>query len=193
MHHIYTTDYKYNIDKKAVQDYWDKRAAADNKEGSSGLLYGIRWLNNVICDSEDEAYEKIDKLDRGNYDQLAILYRHYPDIVPTKKLSELAERLRKARNTYYSKENAIHYKNVKSEYIGCKSCGSRIASKYINYNKCPICKEDLRPQSTLDSIKNAHENYKKIKKQYKEEEKKVLVKNTAKSELRWLVKVEYHV
>ena len=66
MHHIYTTDYKYNIDKKAVQDYWDKRAAADNKEGSSGLLYGIRWLNNVICDSEDEAYEKIDKLDRGN-------------------------------------------------------------------------------------------------------------------------------
>ena len=193
MHHIMKLEYPYNMDKKKIQADCDKIAAEKCKgKGATGLYYPIRWLN-IICDSFAEVYEKINELDKRNYDQLAVGYRVYHDLKPSKKMEELSEKVKNSRENYLKKNKNIHYKGVKSEFIGCKNCGSRICSKYINYNNCPICKADLRPQSTLDNIKAAYDAYKKYEKQLKEEEKKLQAKNKAKSELRWLVKIEFHV
>ena len=187
-HNIMHEDYDLKVNKKSVQKSWDNYVAhADYGEGASGLPNPIRWIENGISESYGDAMERIEKLDNGWYDQIAVKYK---DCKPctTKKYQTLKTRLNDATISYNDKAGIIHYGpgRVSSEFIGCKHCGSKIATKYINSNACPVCGEDLRPASTLQSIANAKKKVEELKKQLAEEEKK------AKYDVRWLVKIEYH-
>ena len=65
---------KTSIEK--VQRDWDNYVAhADREEGCGGLGKKIRWLEDHICDSQEEAEEYIKREDRGWYDQLAVRFR----------------------------------------------------------------------------------------------------------------------
>ena len=188
MHNIEYRNYPLNVNRKSVQKELDAYAAyEDRHEGCSGLYRDIRWIENGISENYDEAIKRIEINDREDYDQLAVKYKQYHP-VKTKKLDTLRERFAEATKLLYEKERKIHYsaENVSVEFVSCRNCHSRFATKYLKTNVCPMCKEDLRPISTLENIENTRKKVAALKEQIKQEE------NKGKFDVRWLVKIEYH-
>ena len=186
--------YDENVNKKSVQAEWDEIAMHEDwQEGCSGLPNDIRWINHT-CNDYDEAREYLEKNDNGWYDQLAVKFLDYPELKKSKTLEMLEERAKRLCSRYVDLAyNKIHYANVKSQFISCRTCGSKLASSYIRTNKCPVCFNDLRPASTLDLINKAKNNYEKAEKDVELEMKKLQEKQKKKAKVKWLVKIEYHV
>ena len=78
---------------------------------------------------------------------------------------------------------------VKAEFVGCRQCGSKIAKKYLRGVYCPVCHKDIRPQSTIDREKAYDAKITDLLKRFDAAEKK----QKDKAEVRWLVKLEFHV
>jgi len=192
MHNIRTSVYNENVDKKRVQRYWDDYAAReDYMEGCCGLNKDIRWINH-ICDNEEEAEKYIEEHDSKWYDQLAVKFKDYGNIKPSKALLELQRREKEIEDKIAKTEGKIHYSNVKSAFISCRNCGSKIASSYIRSNNCPVCHEDLRPTTVLETIQGYKEKRKELKAKIKTEELKLQKKMEKSATIKWLVKIEYH-
>ena len=200
-HSIHYGTYNENVNKNTVQSECDYYAAMEDwQEGCSGLPGKIRWIDH-ICDDYEEAIKYIEKTDSGWYDQLAVKYLEYPELKKSKTLLTMEEQLEKLKKRKTEITSKIHYANVKSNFISCRNCESKINSRYFtekvpNYirlkNTCPICKSDLRPQSTLDSIKNIEEKIKEVQKKIDVERRKIVEKGKKKATVKWLVKIEFH-
>lgn len=182
MHNIEYFDYKENIDQRKVIN---EVADYINRNGEYGGE-DIRWCRETICSDRDEAKKWIEEHDKGWYDQLAVKY--YSSInTKTAKTEELDKKIKEAYDIYLQRNNACYPKTRTSEFIGCGKCKSRLASKYLSGNFCPVCRTDLRPDTTLKAIaaaKTKWENAQKAKKEY--------IDKHSKKEVRWLVKIEYH-
>ena len=99
---------------------------------------------------------------------------------------------------HYDLKNTQHYttSTVKSEFLGCKNCGSRLAVKYLRGNQCPLCRADLRPKTTLDRLRTMEENIVELIKQVDDlsrAENAKAAERAKKCETFWLVRIEYHV
>lgn len=189
-HNIQYFDYPENVDKKAVKAELDDYAAhADWQEGCTGLYHDIRWLGNIVCSSYPEAERKLEELDRGDYDQLAVLF--HEDVVPkTKKFAALASRKKEMEEKLRALESGVHYSvdKVKSSFVTCRHCGSKIATKYITRNSCPVCNHDMRPKTVLDTIERQRKKLDETNRKIEEE----IAKASKNAPKRWLVKIEYH-
>lgn len=187
MHEIHYASYKEKADRKKVEAEWD-RICTRESDYHKGLYNHIRWIEDGISESYDEAQKRIERLDRRDYDQLAVRYKRYHKNT-TKAFAELQRKCDEAMKDYDNKMGKIHYtpQNVTSSFIGCKDCGSKIAVKYIKSNFCPVCHADLRPASTLKAIENAKKKWTELTERVKKEEMK------GKYDICWLVKIEYHV
>ena len=189
-HNIMHSVYPGYVKKESVQAEWDEYAANEDwQEGCSGLPNNIRWINH-ICDDKEDAYDYIEKHDNGWYDQLAVKFKSYHPLKETQKITNMKKRVLDLHTKYLNANNNIHYANVKSNFIGCKCCNSKISREYIKSNYCPICKNDLRPETTLEKIDNMKKAYLEAEKKLKEETKKLSKKQ--KYDIKWLVKIEYH-
>lgn len=192
MHNVEYGEYEENVNKKRVQEYWDNYAAREDwEEGCSGLNGNIRWIN-YICESRDEAYEYIEAHDNGWYDQVAVKFKEYPEFKHTKKYDTLVDKLGEVQKKFNALESKVHYAGVVSKFIGCKKCGSKIASAYIKSNYCPVCGEDLRPATVLKTVNNYKEKISQLQKEIKEEGKKIQKKMEKQATIKWLTKIEYH-
>lgn len=192
-HEIRYATYPENINRKGVKKDWDIVVQHENyQEGASELPSDIRWIEDIVLNSEEEAKEYIDTHDKGWYDQLAVRFKEIK-IKKSKKQMELENKISELTKEF-NKRNSIPYATtVKSEYIGCKSCGSKLASKYIqNTNKCPLCHNDLRSPTTLSSLGKLMAKISDNKKNLKEEEKKLAKQQEKNAVIKWLVKVEFH-
>ena len=170
-----------------VQDYWDGVAAReDAMEGCTGLLYPIEWRDAMTpFSSAEEAKVYIqEQSNHSFYLQIAVPFYKYNSNEKLKEMQEKLEtakaELEKAKKPYYSVDT------VKAKYVGCKHCGSKLAVPYIKSNKCPLCGEDLRPQSVQDKMKRLAAKVKKLESDVEAKKKRL-------AEVYWLVKVEYHV
>lgn len=191
-HNIKYADYPENCNKAKVEKDWNTYVAHEDwQEGASGLPSPIRWIDQV-CDSYEDAHRYIEEHDKGWYDQLAVKYRHYPTLVKTKKLLDLEQRSTALSKKLYDEECKVRTKEMKSAYVSCKKCGSKLSTEFLNSNFCPLCHNDLRSPTTLNSIKRLKEQAKAVKKAADEEYRKCCEKQKKKAEIRWLVKVEYH-
>lgn len=184
-HNIEYYDYKENTDKKKIQADLDTYVEHCTwQEGGSGTG-GIRWVDH-ICKDYDEAQKWIEQHDKGWYDCLAVKY-YSPLSEKTKKIEELNARIQETYKTYTMRDSTIYVKTRTSEFIGCSNCKSKLASKFLRTNFCPVCRADLRPETILKSIEAA-----KVKWQNAQQAKKDYVDKHSKKEVRWLVKIEYH-
>lgn len=201
-HNIKHIDYPENVNKKIVKAGWDEFVRhADWQEGSSGLPGEIRWIDH-ICSSREEAEDYIEAHDKGWYDQLAVKYKEYSKLELSKTYEILKERADRLKARYVELNEKIHYKGVKSKFITCRTCESKISTEILsseknistwkNRNICPICGADIRPESTLDIIAKAKANAIKAAKDLQIEEKKLQAKQEKKAQIRWLLKIEYH-
>ena len=90
----------------------------------------------------------------------------------TKKAEELQRRIQatKEQADKYAKENSIH--THKSEFRGCKNCGSKLAVKYIKGEVCPLCGVDLRSETVVKMLKGYETKIKQLTKELAIEAKK---------------------
>lgn len=185
MHNIEYYSYKETEDKKAIQTELDDYVEHATWEEGGSTTGGIRWIDHV-CRSYDEAKKYIEEHDKGWYDCLAVKYIS-PIQERCAKVEELGKKIKEAYDDYHKKDSAIYVKTRTSEFIGCSDCKSRLAAKYLNTNFCPVCRADLRPETTLKAIAAAHSRWQKAQKNKEE-----YVNKHSKKETRWLVKIEYH-
>lgn len=193
-HNIEYFTYNENCNRKQIQRELDDFVAHEDwMEGASGLDSEIRWLESVgVCESYEKAKRFIEANDRNNYDCLAVRYKegNKENEKNDKKLKELTEKYEKVHKAKFDLEQAYHFYNVKSETIGCKNCGSKIASRYMRTrNTCPVCCADMRPQTTLDRIKALSAKSSECEKQMIARMDELAKKSF---EIKWLVKIEYH-
>lgn len=189
--------YPEKVAKSSVQAGWNEVAkGAGYIEGSSGLPNKIRWLD-ITLNSYEEAKEYIDKVDKGWYDCVAVKYKNIDmsSIKPTKKLQELQDRYYRLEKEYKEMSSTVECRTFKSQLITCKQCDSKLNKDYMKSNKCPLCGNDIRSDTTKKRIKAKYDNLVDVRKQLELENKKLStkkVKQVNNANIYWLVKVEYH-
>lgn len=189
-HNIEYYDYSENKSQNAIYSSLNSYVKQRTIREGGHSLEPIRWYNNKICSNYEEAQHFLQENDKGWYDQLAVRFRaRKPGTKETKKLVDLRERYDLAVRQYQEFSNYVPAKDFKSQFVGCKNCESKINKNYIKTNKCPICGEDMRSDTIKERLKNMQSKVKKLERELSEEEKKCFEKN---SEIRWLVKIEYH-
>lgn len=190
MHNIGMRTYPLNVNKDEVKKELDGFVAHEDwREGCTRLWNDIRWLD-VTLESYDKAEAYINAHDRGNYDNLAVKFRCTDDSVKnTSKYKTLAEREKRLIKEYYDMNSALYLRTVKSAYVTCRKCGSKIASKVWGSNKCPVCGQDFRSDTMLERISAKRKAYEKASKERAEYCEKYSQKN---GKVEWLVKFEYH-
>lgn len=185
MHNIHYFDYELGANKtkiqKSLDDYAERRS-----DGGCGLPNRIEWTSKKF-DSYEKAMEYIDSR-HGWYEQIAVQYLDTDSAKKSAKALEIEKRVKELTDEFMTRKNTFHFKDVKSEYIGCKHCGSKISSKYLNSNFCPICHSDMRPPTALNRIENSRKKLKDAEKRLNDE----IMKQKSKMKYRWLVKIEYH-
>lgn len=186
-HNVEHFTFPKDVNKAKVQKELDNYVAhADWQEGCSGLYNNIRWLDGKVYVNYDEAIDAIDKLDKGAYDQLAVLY-YDVESVRDDKVKELQAKSDELWKEYERRDDELYVERVKAEFIGCKKCGSRLARKFLYTNFCPVCKNDFRSETALKSIEAAKARANKARTAVCD-----YMEKKAKRNVRWLVKIEYH-
>lgn len=191
MHNVHHGTYPENVDKKEVQKYWDSYAAREDwEEGCTGLGRDIRWINHV-CDSYEDAERYIEANDNGWYDQLAVKYRELTKA--DSRADEIGKEIRAQRLVLMHLEQDFYFKGHKSKFKGCPHCGSQLSLPYLEKfcrNACPVCGNDLRPESHAKKISAAKAKLNSLEKKLEAEKKTKRRGDTEK--IMWLVKIEYH-
>lgn len=162
-------------------------------EYHSPLNSPIRFQTVAPLLNENKAKEFIDSIDKDFYGAYAVRYLEYPEKLGSKKFEELENKAFEAARKYTLTAIELHFKNVKSAFIGCKECGSKISSAHLHSNFCPVCQADLRPETKLKQIEALKVKKEKLNEQLKAEHEKLQAKAKANAKIMWLVKFEYHV
>lgn len=190
MHNIRYAEYPQDVDREKVKQKWDHVVQIEDAgEGASGLYRPIRWIETTICDNREDAERFIEQNDRRDYDNLAVRFRSFSG--SNDALTDLRQKESAAWNTYRKEENAIHYAKdkVKSAFVTCRKCGSKLSTEYIKSNYCALCRADLRPDSARERLAKL-----KAKAEAITAKKDAAEKNLARKSgtIKWLVKVEFH-
>lgn len=192
MHNI--EHYEYPIAKKQTAIESELNAHVKRKtweEGGGGLYGSIRW-HDEVCDDYASAMDFISRHDKGWYDQLAVKFRRFDKPLNSKRLDELKAQLRETSDKQRELENKVAFTEFKAQYISCKKCGSKLNKDYIKSNFCPMCRNDMRSDTTKNAIAKLKEKYETLVAAVREEEKKLAQKKAKDAKVYWLVKIEYH-
>ena len=166
----------------------------DRQENPHGTYHGnMHIVDGQVFSSEYDARKYIDTFSNGKwYYDMAVQFREPVDFKPSaktvalkKKEYDLNEKLRT-----YKQEHSVHLR--KSEYIGCPKCGSKLANKLFTGELCPVCRADLRPDTTKEMIRKYESSIKETHNTYEESWKADTIKQAKNGKVRWLVKVEVH-
>lgn len=132
-------------------------AQVDYQEGASGLPQRLRWLNDVqpfatADEAEDYLEEKYG--DRDKYACVAVRFcEASPDALKSdKQYMDLVAKRAALREKREKLANAVYIKTLKAKIVTCKECGCGIPTARWNYNHCPVCRTDLRPESVMKSL-----------------------------------------
>ena len=126
----------------------------------------------MICKSYEDAKELADSLNWKREYNLLSPFKDLDSIKETKKMQNLHERIKKEETKLNEYVKTTDCKNYKSKYIGCPQCGSKINKEYIYNCRCPVCREDLRSETTKNTINRYKDNIKKITKELRIEKEK---------------------
>lgn len=162
-------------------------------EYHSPLNSPIRFQSVAPLLNKRKAEDYIRNIDKDFYGAYAVRYLEYPDSVTNKKLEDINKRLFEAKKKYALLSCEFHFKDVKSAFIGCKECGSKLSVAHLLTNKCPLCGHDLRPETKLNQIAALDAKVKKLEAQSKAEFERLQEKAKANAQVMWLVKFEYNI
>lgn len=187
--------YNENVDKQKVYKELAHMVKCANPETSCGLAQ-IIWYDDAPLESKEAAEKFIDEHDEYYDGCLAVRYKELPDNAPkTPKYTMLLERRKKAEARYKALNDEPYISTVKAAYISCRYCASKfnrlqmLSQTYSGPNNlCPICKNDLRPQTKLNAIQNAKQRLDNINEQLQAERDRLAQDHGV---VKWLVKIEF--
>ncbi len=185
-------------DKRKIQaecDEWGDYNCDIRERGGfgGGLGCSVQFTSMVFNDFE-EAEKYLDGT-FGAYRQKAVRYYEYPKRTKTATEKKLEEKFKKTNEALNALEDTPHYKGVKSAFVTCPECGSKIATSFCGrswHNSCPVCRHDMRPQSVLDRRDALKKTLSQTRKEWTAETKKADEKNKSKAKLCWAVACEVH-
>ena len=184
-----------NYTKSRIQAECDDWGNCNADFEERGCLAGLGSLVNFtsrIFETQKQAEDYLEST-FGNYRQIAVRYKvSDPKKMNTKTIQDLKRRIAEYRKRI-TELNKPHYQGVKSKTVKCKHCEAVLPTSYCGksyMNRCPICKEDLRPASVLDKEKA----YKKTVEDLSEKLDAEIAKlsQTTGYELYWAVACEVH-
>lgn len=182
----FTTDKRSEIMAIAEEFAW---CNVDRQENHSGSYHGRMTIHdNIICESYDDAMKKIEELDRGWYDDHAVQFKDKSKLKPTKQMESMIAKVLKCKADRETYLNSHSVRMHKSEFIGCKNCGSKLARNYLKSETCPVCRKDLRAEYIIERLKKYDDDIEQINNKIIELQKK----QTGKCPTKWLFKVEVH-
>ena len=159
-----------------------------------GSLTPIKWDDKRVFNSYDEAYDFLESTDNGWYDNRAVVYLDTSHVKKeSKKLNDLRRRLKEWTDRRSSLITTFHFSEAKSALISCKSCGSKIAIKYMRKtNNCPVCRNSMLPDTKQAQLKRCDEMIENLQKEIRSEENSLHKKAINKAKKMWLVYFDYH-
>ena len=143
----------------------------------------------LICNSLEKAREEADQYDWERNYNILIPFKDVDSLKKSKKLQSLEERLNKEKKKLEDYKDKTDCKTSKSKLITCPNCESKINKKYIRNSRCPLCNQDLRSKTTIETIKRYEENIKKLKKEIQLEKEKA----SDKAKTKYLLMYEEYV
>lgn len=176
-----------NCDRAKVKAEIDHFVAMeDYYEGCTGLYHTIRWIETEIYPDYETAQKAIVKMDRGDYDNLAVRYYDYLPYFDA-KVNELEGKKSILYKKYRELDSVIYPGTLRSAYITCKVCGSKLSRTKLTGNNCPLCKNSLLPDSYKKRIQAAKKKFEKAS-----DDLRKYKRSKAQKRVMWLVKFEYH-
>ena len=85
--------------------------------------------------------------------------------------------------------NAVYIKTLKAKIVTCKECGCGIPTARWNYNHCPVCHTNLRPESVMKTLSKDWAAINQLDDRILERQG-VIAKKSGK--VSWLVRFGYH-
>lgn len=158
-----------------------------------GTLNGDKaWHEGTVYACRQDAEDAIERMDKGFYDDHAVLFYDVDSLKPTATMTGIKSRqdeTEKKREALVA--NSKTWTGRKSKYVSCEHCGSKLNVECLRSMRtctCPLCRNDLRSESVINRIKAYDEKIKEMRGKYSKEMKKL----KAKAAVKWLVKMEVH-
>ncbi len=165
-------------------------SAKEIDEGGYGLSRPIKWYSEVMED-EQSAETFLEEHATDDMDPIAVRYFLPLKEGHSKKLDRLNERRDKAFKQYCDMAHNGYFEHRKEKFVTCKRCGSKLNIKELgNRNICPVCWNDIRPDSVKQKEKDLDALVQKLDEDIRAE--KLRLSQHAEKEKRWLVRFGYH-
>ena len=147
-------------------------------------------VNRELFTTREEAEEYL----AGNPEVNVVKYLKYaeiPEEAKTERYKAAVERLQEAQARFTALDGApLGEDGRTSAKVGCKTCGSSLAVKYLTVGYCPVCGGDLRNATRRKSIEAAKKRVDAAKKELEEASQYYTAKLKKYGEWNWLVRVE---
>lgn len=180
---------KNNCDPREVSadgDIW-------HEDVYHGPLLGDKaWHEDTVYSCREDAEDAIGRMDKGFYDDHAVLFYDVDSLKPTAAMNAIKRRRDEMGKKRYAIIVDSHaWTGRKSKYVTCEGCGSKLNVERLRSMHtcvCPLCRNDLRSETVRNRIKAYDEKIEELSGKYVEEMKKL----KAKAAVKWLVKMEVH-
>lgn len=173
-----------------IQEKLEERAENTVVTTEGGFHCGkanVCHFYNEILSSEEEAKEFLEEHYR-KYSDGAVRFKKAAE--PTKKAKDLMRKIENVKQTAKDFAAAHSVSTFKADFIGCKGCGSKIAKKFISNDRCPLCRTDLRSETTRKTMDEYKNHIDVLQKRLDEEEKK---NNEKAGDIYWLTHQEIYI
>ncbi len=138
--------------------------------GHMGIAQGLT-IHNKVFQNENEAIDYLEQNAQKWSSAIAVKVGDFKKCFPsTQTEKNELEKLNTLKATIdnWGKELIARAKSAKSEFRGCKKCGSKIATKFIKEHYCPVCSSHEFIETETDKKK-----YLNVTQKYKEQSAKV--------------------
>ena len=140
-------------------DYYDIGATRQTGKNFESEREASEWAYNYAMEHEVTAVCTFTFPRSSKYIQLE------------KKLDETKKKL----STY---REAHSVKKFKSATVGCETCKSKLSIKWLKSEECPVCGDDLRSKTTLETIGRYEKQIRDLEKELKAEERAMIGQKT---------------
>lgn len=177
---------KAELERKAIEfgEYEHDRFEGGNP------IDGVRWTN-MQFNSYEEAKEYFYSHDYS-WGATGFTFKEVDIEKKSAKLIKLEERLKNAKKTYQEFASYVPHRDMKSNFIACKTCGAKIPTQRYNENYCPFCRQDLRSNTNLVKLQRYKEIMETLQREYEKEYKAEYMKKIDKAKIYYGVFVDVH-
>lgn len=186
-----------NLSKKSLDKAYlhiDRRVKSNSdlvEFPNAGARFTIREISVPKPLENQEAAENFldERNDWHRNWNVAVRFYDRSNCRPTKKCGELLNRLHAEEEKLSSYIKAHDLSTFKASLISCSKCGSKLNKDYLKGHHCPLCRNDMRSETTKNTVSRYQQKIRDIKRDIMAEEKK----SSGKAVVKYLVLYEEYV